>query len=32
MARRRIGQDMAVFSSAGAARQSTLDKPLELTG
>ena len=30
MARRRIGQDMLVFSSAGAARQSTLDKLLEL--
>ena len=30
MARRRIGQDTLVFSSAGAARQSALDKLLEL--
>jgi hypothetical protein len=32
MARRRIGRDMLVFSSAEAARQSALDKPLELIG
>ena len=30
MAHRRIGQDTLMFSSAGAARQSTLDKLLEL--
>ncbi|SDE23822.1 IS5 family transposase [Belnapia rosea] len=30
MARRRIGQDMLVFSSESAARQSTLDRLLEL--
>ena len=30
MARRRIGQDMLVFSSEGAGRQSTLDRLLDL--
>src|SRR3569832_2174874 len=30
MARRRIGQDMLVFSSESAGRQSTLDKLLDL--